>query len=202
MNAMFLSVTANPTPADRFLLDIAWVDGTGDRRRHLIDRVEEGPRPRRRPVGTRRQSQVQSAAAAGDAPERESLETAAAAVLDELSRGDRVVYTANLDDVRRVFHMFAQVGQSRPVALADVSMAFSEACLPLYACLPSPRSPGWDLAQRRVVRTAIQLVERCRTQVARDEADTDAMSGAMRLWRTWRAITQEAERLASFEEEE
>ena len=196
MSFVFVSVQGAQTPHEVFPIEIAWVHESGQSETHLI-------RPPEQWRLHFRAARWKAAAAGGPSvtldaliAAGEDLEIVAARLRSALRHPDRQVVADGEVMKKRLDCLLFQASHEE-IAVDRITVAYLDACHPLLSTLPPYRSPDYQSVQDSVGKTCADIVARARRAESARPADAEgALGHALSLWRIWRDIAAEAERIA------
>ncbi len=196
MGIIFLAIAAAPVPLEHLPVEIAWVDRAGNGESHLIKppqawllrfREQKWQNAPGYPAASLQQLQ----------DEGEDLDRVAARARIILLTPDSQNY-AEGETAKRLGSLLGQARHAWMIPIQGIEKAYADACLPLMPRVSSRNKPGLAAMVADYQRNAHTVVDRCRSvEPACPSGDRSALADAKRLWRTWRAISEEVKRGAS-----
>jgi hypothetical protein len=195
---VFLDFEASSLLPGSFPIEVAWVDESGQGESYLIRPApgwldEAGGNP-----GWSRESEdVHGIPLATLIAEGKPHELVAARAARVLGAATVVCSDMPVSDVSWLRTLFDAADIQTQVTVVDVNEVYVRACYPLLRLLPPVGDVARPEAERRVRGLASQIMANAENQESlRPRVQHRALPDAESLWRTWRAIGDEARRRA------
>jgi len=195
----FLDFEASSLLPGSFPIEVAWVDENGQGESYLI-RPAPGwlDEARGNPGWSRESEAVHGVSLATLIAEGKPHEHVAVRAVKVLAAENVLVCSdMPISDVRWMRTLLEAADIGTPVTILDVAQVYVRACFPLLRLLPPVGEVSRPKAERRVRGLASEIIANAENQESlRPRVQHRALPDAESLWRTWRAIGDEARRRA------